>query len=296
MFSSIIGTFVFNDKFSVIDKGKNEQKLLKKHKKAQRQLRKEQKRRILQYFKNKDYFKLFIEKNKQITQDKLIKSITEENLIIQTINNIEEIEKCTNMLCKRLREWFSLYLPELDQKIEKHESFVEFILRKNKSDILKQLKIKKQDCLGADLDKKHVNEMKFLSGEISNLFKLKKKHETYLDELMKSYMPNTQAVAGTMIGSRLLAHAGTLLRFVEFPSSTVQLLGAEKALFRHLKTGASCPKHGLIVSHELVAKAKNKGKMARILADKISIGARVDYFKGDFIGDKLRKKLEKLKV
>tara|TARA_Y100000034_G_scaffold14075_2_gene14734 strand:- start:10116 stop:11024 length:909 start_codon:yes stop_codon:yes gene_type:complete len=298
VFSSIVGTYVFNDKFKVIDKAKSNkiEKLIKKHKIDQKKLNIEEKRQILAYLKNKDYFKEFIKENKQITKEKLIKSINEENLIIQTINNIEEIEKCTNMLTKRLREWYSLYLPELDKETEKHENYSELILRKNKTELLKQLKIKKEQCLGKDLDKRHVNEIKFLAGEISNLFKLKKKHELYLEQLILSYMPNTQIVAGTMIAAKLLSHAGSLLRFVEFPSSTIQLLGAEKALFRHLKTGARCPKHGLIISHELVTRAKNKGKMARILADKILIAAKVDYFKGDLIGDKLRNKLDKLKI
>ncbi len=290
-FSSIIGDFVLDERSKKIKKKK-----LKKTEKCKKTLETSKKRQFLLYLRNKDYFRLFISKNKEITKNKIIKSINNENLIIQTINNIEEIEKCINMLSKRLREWFSLHLPELDKKTEKHEKYAELIIRKNKSDLLKQLKTNKQQCLGKDLDKKHLNEIKFLAGEISNLFKLKKKHEKYLEDLIKQCMPNTQKVAGTLISAKLLSHAGSLLRLIEFPSSTIQLLGAEKALFRHLKTGARCPKHGLIVSHELVVRAKNKGKMARILADKISIAAKVDYFKGDFIGDELREKLNKLKI
>ncbi len=291
IFSSTIGNFILNKKSNKIKKYK--QKLKNKEIKEGNI---EEKRQILPYLKNKDYFKDFIEKNKEFTKNEIIKSINQENLMIQTVNNIQEIEKCINMLSKRLREWYSLYLPELDKSTDKHEIFTNLVLRKNKTQLLNQLKVKKDKCLGKDLDKKDINEIKFLAGEISNLHKLKKKHETYLEDITKQCMPNSQKVAGTMIAAKLLAHAGTLLRLIEFPSSTIQLLGAEKALFRHLKTGARCPKHGIIIGHELVAKAKNKGKMARILADKILIAAKVDYFKGEPIGKTLRDKLDKLKV
>jgi nucleolar protein 56 len=78
------------------------------------------------------------------------------------------------------------------------------------------------------------------------------------------------------------------------PASTIQILGAEKALFRHMKTGAKPPRHGIIISHPLIARAPDKmhGKIARALADKLSIASKVDYFKGNFIGDKLKKSLE----
>ena len=86
---------------------------------------------------------------------------------------------------------------------------------------------------------------------------------------------------------------GSLKRLIMLPSSTVQLLGAEEALFRHIKTGARCPKYGVLHDHPLVSRSKKKesGKVARVLASKISIAARVDYAKGKFIGDKLMKEI-----
>jgi len=85
-----------------------------------------------------------------------------------------------------------------------------------------------------------------------------------------------------------------LKKLAEMPSSTIQLLGAEKALFRHMRTGAKVPKHGILIQHPLMAKTKKEihGKVARALADKISIAAKVDYFKGKFVADKLKKMLE----
>jgi len=102
-----------------------------------------------------------------------------------------------------------------------------------------------------------------------------------------------------LIGAKLLEHAGSLKRMAEMPSSTIQILGAEKALFRHLKTGSRPPKYGVLLGHSIVQqmpKAK-QGKAARVLADKISLAVRIDYFKGEFRGEQLlldvKKKLDK---
>ncbi|MFC1801226.1 C/D box methylation guide ribonucleoprotein complex aNOP56 subunit, partial [Nanoarchaeota archaeon] len=109
----------------------------------------------------------------------------------------------------------------------------------------------------------------------------------------KKYCPNLLELCGSTIGSGLIELAGSLKRLATFPSSTVQLLGAEKALFRHIRTGARSPKHGLILQHPLVQNAKEKGKAARALADKISLASRLDFFKGEFKAKEMRKELEK---
>jgi nucleolar protein 56 len=111
---------------------------------------------------------------------------------------------------------------------------------------------------------------------------------------MDKFCPNIKAVCDVMVAASLIEHAGSLKRLSILPSSTIQILGAEKALFRHMKTGAKPPKHGIIVNHSLIAKSPDKmhGKIARAVADKISIAAKVDYFQGKFIGDKLRKELD----
>ena len=111
---------------------------------------------------------------------------------------------------------------------------------------------------------------------------------------MKTYCPNLLAVTGISLGAKLMSKAGSLKRLVLMPASTIQVLGAEKALFRHMKTGAKPPRHGIIIKHPLISSAKQKehGKRARTLADKIAIAVKVDYFKGKFIGDKLNKSIQ----
>ncbi len=217
------------------------------------------------------------------TKEKLREKVNEDDFIVQTISSISEIDKVINILVKRIREWYALYNPEFERKIEDHSKFVELILVGEDE--------KEKDSMGAEIE---LEPIKNMAKEVDSLFKLREKQEEYLAKVMKAYCPNLTVVAGVLVGAKLISLAGDLKRLILFPSSTVQLLGAEKALFRHMKTGARVPKHGIIHEHAVVAKAskENKGKAARALADKISMAAKIDYFKGEFIGDKLKKELE----
>ncbi len=231
--------------------------------------------------------------NLLLTKTQLKDAVNEDHLIIQTINALDDLTKITNGLCKRLREWYALYLPEASEKITIHETFIKLILTKKKEQLVKDLSL--HESMGADLSHKDVQPILCLGRQIQALYDLKQELEAYLNQRLSQYMPNIQEVAGTMIAAQLLRHAGSLQRLSEMPSSTVQLLGAEDALFKHLRQKAKCPKHGLIVNHPLLAnaKAKERGKRSRELAGALSIAAKVDYFKGDKnIGKKLRKQLE----
>ncbi len=240
----------------------------------------------------KENLKKLREKNLELTKKAVKESVNDDNLISQTINSIEDADRVANTLVKRLREWSGLYVPEVSKAVESHETFVELLLTKNRDELLKQFVVK--DSMGADLNKKDVEAMLRLAKQAQSLYKYKQDQEKYLEALMKKYCPNLQYLAGTLIGAKLLEHAGSLYRLVLMPASTIQLLGAEKALFRHMKTGSRCPRHGLIVTHSFVGVAtKNeRGKRSRALADKISIAVKVDYYKGEFVGDDLKKQLD----
>ena len=197
-------------------------------------------------------------------------------------------------MVKRLREWYDLYNPEFSRSVENHEKFVEEILEKPKKKLLKKINVSQKDSFGADFEQENLEPIRNLTHQIYNLYQLRKGQLSYLSTLMDGYCANIKAICDVMIAAKLMEHAGSLKRLSEMPASTIQILGAEKALFRHMKTGAKSPKHGVIVSHSLIAKAPMKihGKIARTLADKISIAAKIDYFKGKFIGDRLRKDME----
>jgi len=229
------------------------------------------------------------------TKKKIRESVSKNNLIIQAVNSIDEMDKAANMLAKRLREWYSFHLPEFSDSVASHEKFIELIQKKPKQVLLKELNLTETTSMGANLEKADLNAIMELAKVLDDLYDTKEVQSDYLENTMKSFCPNITAIAGSMIAARLLAIAGSLKKLSLFPSSTIQILGAEKALFRHLKTGARSPKYGVIHEHPLILRAKkrNHGKIARLLADKLAIAAKVDYFKGEFIGDKLNKEIDR---
>ena len=304
-FSNILGIFVFDDKFEVVDEilfnnledYQNKNNFIKKIQDKYKNLKEpseENLKKILLYFKNNKFFNDLYDTNLQLTKSDVKNSVNNGVLIIQSINLAEELDKAINILVKRLREWYELYNPEFSRAIENHEKFMQEILDKEKIELLNELKISLSDSIGADFKQEDLEPIRSLAHQIYDLYQLRKIQMDYVSTLMDEFCPNIKAVCGILVGAKLIEHAGSLKRLSEMPASTIQILGAEKALFRHMKTGAKPPKHGLIVNHLLIAKAPNKlhGKIARGLVDKISIAAKVDYFQGKFIGDKLRKELD----
>jgi len=227
-----------------------------------------------------------------LAKKKIKESVNEDNLICQAINSIMESDKVLNILAKRLREWYSLYNPEFEKFISNNEKFSELITKKTREQLLEELNLK--ETMGADLKKEDLNYIFKLANEISSLFRYKEETTEYLDKIMSKYCPNLKELAGTTTGAKLLEHVGSLKRLVMMPASTIQILGAEKALFRHMKTGAKPPKYGLIYEHQFIqaAKKSEQGKRSRALADKLSIAVKMDYFKGKFIAKELKQELE----
>lgn len=220
------------------------------------------------------------------TKDKVKASVGFDNLIIQAISLLDESKKVSNVLVKRLREWYELYNPEFSMNVNDHQVFVRLICE-GKDDKVK-------GSMGADLSKNDVDNIFSLAKKCNEIYNFMEQEDKYLKRIMKDNCPNINAVAGHLVGAKLIALAGSLKQLVLFPSSTVQILGAEKAFFRHIKSNAKMPKHGVIIQHPLVASSSKgeAGKRARALADKVLLAAKVDYFKGEFIGDKLIKELE----
>lgn len=133
-----------------------------------------------------------------------------------------------------------------------------------------------------------------LAGIILDLYRLRGTLDEYIEAVMKEVAPNITALVGAKLGARLLSLAGGLEELAKLPASTIQVLGAEKALFRALRTGGKPPKHGVIFQHPYIHKSPRwqRGKIARALATKLSIAAKVDQFSGRFVGDKLVKEFE----
>ena len=230
-----------------------------------------------------------------ITKHRLKEAVTDDILIIQSTDTLDALNKAINTLVKRLREWYGLYNPEFSGSLDDHEKFVEIILKSPKLELLKQINLDPRHTMGADLPQADIEPILSLAEKISELYKLKALETEYLEKKMQILAPNMSAITGYLLGAKLLSFAGSMKRLSELPSSTIQLLGAEKALFRHITKNSLPPKYGVLHEHPFISKARREdhGKVARTLADKISIAVKVDYFKGAFIGDKLKADLDK---
>jgi nucleolar protein 56 len=155
--------------------------------------------------------------------------------------------------------------------------------------------------MGAEIADADLNVLKSFCSLMMDLYKFRENSEKYVEDVLKQVAPNMTAIVGASLSARLMSIAGSLENLAKMPASTLQVLGAEKALFRSLKTGARPPKHGVIFQHTAIHQSPRwqRGKIARALAGKLSIAARIDSFGGDFLGEKLRndvdKKVEEIK-
>lgn len=217
-------------------------------------------------------------KNLANAKKKVKESFSKDLMVINAINNIEELDKTINVFSGRLREWFGIANPELTKKVSDNEKFIELVLD-DKGE---------ETEMGVSFDTDDKNAVKALAAAAQALVQTKTFYLLYIEKTMHDLCKNVLTLAGPTIGARLLREAGSLKRLASLQSGTVQLLGAEKALFRHIKTGARSPKYGHIINHPLIIEAakSDRGKVARALADKLSICARLDYFDGEFMADK----------
>ena len=258
-----------------------------------------------------DYYSKVHEISLELTRRKLRRAAQKRDLLaVQAIRAIDDIDKTINLYVARLREWYSLHFPELDELVREHIDYARIVYElghRNNITVenLKKLGFSEQKAkkiaeaakksMGADLSDFDIEYIKTLAGIILDLYKLRETLEGYIEAIMKEVAPNITALVGPKLGARLLSLAGGLENLAKLPASTIQVLGAEKALFRALRTGGKPPKHGVIFQFPAIHRSPRwqRGKIARALAAKLAIAAKVDYFTGRFIGDKLREELEK---
>lgn len=214
-------------------------------------------------------------------------SASEDKHLIQAINSIDEIDETISKLIERIREWYSLYFPEMDV-IKSNETYIRLISQNETKEKIIEAKPEAFPDnvldLEDDINAKDLAIMNTCAKSIYELQNTRKEIEAYIDEKMQDIAPNLRLLVGSSLGAKLISHAGGLKRLAIYPSSTVQIMGAEKALFRHLKSGDRPPKYGLIYQHPQVRGAKwwNRGKIARMLAGRISLAVRRDVFTKTF--------------
>ena len=226
--------------------------------------------------------------------------IAKDKNLVQAIRNLDCIIESMNSMNERLHEWYGLHFPELGD-LAKDRAYSALIEKHgDRRGIIKELKLD-IESIGSDMCDNDMEEMKKLAATLCSLYDEKTRTEEYISRIVSEVCPNMCAVLGGPLSARLISLSGGLGRLVTLPSSTIQLLGAEKAMFRHLKSGKKPPKHGVIFQHPDIHRAPywQRGNIARALAGKALIAAKVDNFNGEFIGDKLasdyKKRLEDIK-
>ena len=236
--------------------------------------------------------------------------------IIQSINALDELDKIINTVGARLREWYGLHFPELDNLLQSLVAYAEIVsragLRQNiTSEILQAagMQDKKVEVMldaagrskGGDMTPENLAIVKSLATQVISQSDLRRVLADHIEASMEAVAPNVKEMLTATVGARIVAKAGSLARLATLPASTIQVLGAEKALFRALKTGARPPKHGLLFQHPLIHSAPKwqRGKIARAVASKVAIAARIDYYRhagrDSTISDKLNTRITEIR-
>ena len=245
----------------------------------------------------------FLEKAKAGMKQALSKR---DRLLTHIVGSIDDNNKAANLLFERLSEWYGVYFPEL--RLEDQKKFCQLVLEFDRDnpdfgvlvkyvgkDKAKFLESRAKTSMGVSLNPEDLEALREAAKTILSLYELRDALERYQEMLIKETCPNVAYVAEPALAAKLVAKAGSIEKLARMPASTVQVLGAEKALFKHLKKGSKPPKHGLIFQHSTISMApkKQRGRIARALSTKIAIAAKADAYTGNFIAEKLKADFQK---
>lgn len=215
-----------------------------------------------------------------------------DSMIIQAVKLLDDLDKELNVYAMRTKEWYGWHFPEMAKILNDNLAYARVILtvgmrtnvsETDLSEILPEeteaaIKAAAEISMGTEITEEDLDNIKLLADQVITYSTYRTELSSYLESRMRAIAPNLTALIGYLVGARLIAHAGSLINLAKAPSSTIQILGAEKALFRALKTKHDTPKYGLIYHSSLIGQAtgRNKGKIARMLAAKAALGLRVD--------------------
>ncbi|KAJ3462494.1 hypothetical protein MRS44_007280 [Fusarium solani] len=223
-----------------------------------------------------------------------------DSMIIQAIKLLDDLDKELNVYAMRTKEWYGWHFPEMAKILNDNLAYARVILavgmrtnisESDLSEILPEeieaaIKAAAEISMGTEITEEDLDNIKLLADQVIVYSNYRTQLSSYLENRMRAIAPNLTALVGYLVGARLIAHAGSLINLAKSPGSTIQILGAEKALFRALKTKHDTPKYGLIYHSSLIGQAngRNKGKIARMLSAKAALGLRVDAL-GEFEDD-----------
>jgi len=247
------------------------------------------------------------------TRGKIRQTAEKRDLFIaQAISAVDDMDKILNLYASRMKEWYGLHFPELDGLTREQIEYAKLVYELGQRDnytldkIMKVLPELQEDrakriaeaakrSVGASMTDWDIQQIRYIAKQFIDLYNARNDVTQYIDDAMKDVAPNIRELVGSLLGARLIMLAGGLMRLSMLPASTIQVLGAEKALFRALRTGSRPPKHGILFQFQEIFRAPRwqRGKIARALAAKLAIAAKADAFTGNFIAPKLKEDLMK---
>ena len=234
-------------------------------------------------------------------------SLKRDRMIIHAVNTADDLNSTFNLVSERVIEWYGLHFPELEELVRDHYQYLTLVAnighRDNfNNENLSHLSEKRRELIisqartsiGGDIHPQDLSQIQSYARIGLEMKRYQRQLENYIADLMEQVAPNIKALVGAVLGSKLIAKAGGLENLAKMPSSRIQVLGAEKAVFLHLRHGTKPPKHGLIYQDARIHGAPKylRGKIARAVANKLAIAARLDYFSSGDRGEELARDLE----
>ncbi len=230
------------------------------------------------------------EKALEQTKDKLREDADRDKFMAKAIDTYDHLSNDLSQEMERFRDWYGLYFPELEKEITDDEHLIKILSNGIQRDELDSFSSMAEDSTGTDLTERDLEMLQKAFESIENKVELREELEDYIEEIAEEEMPNLETLLGPLLTARLVSLAGGLEELAKKPASTIQMLGAEKALFRYLRGEGTPPKHGILFEHRFVnpLPSNNRGKMARFLANKTAMAARLDQYGEEVKADKLR--------
>lgn len=237
-----------------------------------------------------------------------------DNMIIQAISLLDQLDKDVNTFSMRLKEWYSWHFPELKEIVKDNLLYAKVVNCikerphcEDKKDELNKIVLDEsisdeiisasKSSMGQDISEIDLLNVSSFTHRVINLSEYRDNLIDYLHSKLVQIAPNLSTLVGDTVAARLISHAGSLTNLSKCPASTIQILGAEKALFRALKTKGNTPKYGIIFHSSFIgrASAKDKGRISRFLANKCAIATRLDNFleiSTNLYGEEMKKQVE----
>lgn len=235
------------------------------------------------------------------TREKLKTVGDRDRLMVKAVNFLDENNKNFNSEMERFRDWYSLHFPELEDEITDDEQLMKILERGIERSELDAFEEMAENSTGMDLEDEDLEMLEKAYSSLQEKLDMREQITEYIEDVAKEELPNLETVLGPLLAARIVSLAGGLEEMAKKPSSTIQMLGAEKALFRYLHGEGTPPKHGVLFQHNFVNSLPEdkRGKMARFMANKAVMAARLDQYgdkeKGEELYKECQEKFEELK-